>query len=229
MPKVTEAHLEARRDQIMEAAYRCFGRQGFHQTTMQDICREAELSPGAVYRYFESKDDIIIAACEACQQPDLKLFGQVAGLEDTFQILDVLADTAFADFLHDDAEIMVPLHVLWWSEAMRSEKLRTSYMDNALNPLVGALAQIVAAGQSKGDIDPELDTLSAARVLLATWQGFLIQRALDPEVEVAPYLQVVKALYKGSFLNGNEGEPPIDDQHNGNSATSNDHEEGESK
>ena len=59
MPKVTQAHLEARRQQILDAAFGCFARQGFHQTTMQDICREAELSPGAVYRYFDSKEAII--------------------------------------------------------------------------------------------------------------------------------------------------------------------------
>ena len=52
MPKVTEAHLEARRQQILDAASACFSRQGFHQTTMQGICREVDLSPGAVYRYF---------------------------------------------------------------------------------------------------------------------------------------------------------------------------------
>jgi len=63
MPKVTEAHIEARRHQILEAARTCFSRQGFHQTTVQDICKEAGLSPGAVYRYFPSKDHIIAATC----------------------------------------------------------------------------------------------------------------------------------------------------------------------
>ena len=61
MPKVTEAHMEARRRQILEAASACFSRQGFHQTSMQDICREAGLSPGAVYRYYSTKEDIIAA------------------------------------------------------------------------------------------------------------------------------------------------------------------------
>ena len=53
MPKVTEAHLEARRQQIVNAAFACFSLNGFHQSTMQDICQEAHLSPGAVYRHFQ--------------------------------------------------------------------------------------------------------------------------------------------------------------------------------
>jgi len=46
VPKVTQAHLDARREQILNAAVACFEDKGFHQTTMADICGEAELSPG---------------------------------------------------------------------------------------------------------------------------------------------------------------------------------------
>ena len=56
MPKVSDAHVEARRQQILEAASACFARQGFHQTSVQDICKEAGLSAGAVYRYFPGKE-----------------------------------------------------------------------------------------------------------------------------------------------------------------------------
>ena len=78
MPKVTDAHLEARRQQILDAASACFARQGFHQTTMQDICRKAELSPGAVYRYFASKEDIIAASCQECQNQSLDMIQAAA-------------------------------------------------------------------------------------------------------------------------------------------------------
>jgi TetR/AcrR family transcriptional regulator, transcriptional repressor of aconitase len=40
------------------AAQRCFARQGFHETSMQDVFRESGLSAGAVYRYFKGKDEI---------------------------------------------------------------------------------------------------------------------------------------------------------------------------
>ncbi|HEY9407971.1 MAG TPA: helix-turn-helix domain-containing protein, partial [Jiangellaceae bacterium] len=52
MPRVSEAHLAARRDQILQAAWTCFARDGFHATSMQDVFAEAGLSAGAVYRYF---------------------------------------------------------------------------------------------------------------------------------------------------------------------------------
>ncbi|MFI6869114.1 TetR/AcrR family transcriptional regulator [Nocardia sp. NPDC050406] len=61
MPRVSEEHLERRRQQILDAAQQCFSRKGLHAATMQDVFAEAGLSAGAVYRYFKSKDDIITA------------------------------------------------------------------------------------------------------------------------------------------------------------------------
>ena len=67
MPKVSEEHLEARKQQIVHAAFLCFSSKGFHPTMMQDICAEAELSAGAVHRYFSSKEAIIASACDESQ------------------------------------------------------------------------------------------------------------------------------------------------------------------
>jgi AcrR family transcriptional regulator len=50
-----------RRDQIMAAAKRVFARKGFHDTTIADIAKQAGLSYGSVYWYFESKDELFDA------------------------------------------------------------------------------------------------------------------------------------------------------------------------
>ena len=56
MAKVSDAHLEARRRSILEAATRVFSRKGVESATMAEIARLAGISPGAIYRYFESKE-----------------------------------------------------------------------------------------------------------------------------------------------------------------------------
>src|SRR5271167_129120 len=61
MPKISELQRESRRDQVLEAALACFSENGFHQTGMADIVRRSGLSHGAVYLYFQSKDDLIEA------------------------------------------------------------------------------------------------------------------------------------------------------------------------
>lgn len=61
MARVSQEHLDARRRQILDGAARCFARDGFHATSMQDVLKEVGLSAGAVYRYFTGKEDLIAA------------------------------------------------------------------------------------------------------------------------------------------------------------------------
>src|SRR3954449_6040071 len=75
-----------RRDQqtqrIMEAAKTCFVRSGFQGASMQQICAEAGMSPGALYRYFPSKEAIIEAICEANRREDAKIFAAMLSAPD---------------------------------------------------------------------------------------------------------------------------------------------------
>src|SRR5438105_4898115 len=61
MPRLTARTRDARRQQILAAARRCFTRNGFQATSMQDILAEAGLSAGSVYSHFTAKDEIITA------------------------------------------------------------------------------------------------------------------------------------------------------------------------
>ena len=65
MRTVNQEKFEARRLQVREAALACFKRKGFHQASMADICAEAGMSPGNLYRYYDSKEAVIAAICEA--------------------------------------------------------------------------------------------------------------------------------------------------------------------
>jgi AcrR family transcriptional regulator len=54
-PKV----VEDRRDQIIDAAMQVFAQKGFIRATNKDIAREAGITPGLIYYYFESKEDLL--------------------------------------------------------------------------------------------------------------------------------------------------------------------------
>jgi len=56
-----EREKERRRQQIMVAARRIFSKNGFNRATMEDIAKEAELSPGTLYIYFKNKDELYVS------------------------------------------------------------------------------------------------------------------------------------------------------------------------
>ena len=202
MPKVSEAHLETRKQQIVDAAFACFARQGFHQTTIQDICREAGVSPGAVYRYFASKEEIIEACCDQCRQTGMAALEASSHMDDTLEILDQLAATAFGELDQPDTYPVLSVKVQWWSEALRSPELRESLLRNDTEFWESALGQVISKAQGQGEINPDLNPAAAARVLLSMWQGFVLQKALDPGLDLASYLDAVRAMYSGSFWIG---------------------------
>src|SRR5437660_2890444 len=60
-PKV----VEDRREQIIDAAMRVFAEKGFTRATNRDIAREAGITPGLIYHYFENKEAVFHAIIEA--------------------------------------------------------------------------------------------------------------------------------------------------------------------
>lgn len=203
MPKVTEAHLEARRRQILDAACLCFAREGFHKATMHAICREAGLSPGAVYRYFGGKEEIIEAMVErnAAQSAGLAEYARDSG--DTSRVFEELASFFFgrvegAEGLAVDVEL--------WAEATHNDRvgrlLRRDFGGHR-----ELLEEIVRRAQQRGEVNDELDPVAVARVMISFFSGLLLQKALEGgEVDVRKYAEVALSMVSGTFWRGENPE-----------------------
>ena len=61
MPKVTEEHKQARREQILAGAQRAFARLGYEGATVARLEAETGLSRGAIFNYFENKEALFVA------------------------------------------------------------------------------------------------------------------------------------------------------------------------
>lgn len=64
MPKVSEEHKEQVRQHLLDAAWRVVGRDGVDAATTRAILDEAEMSAGALYSYFDSKDELLLVLTE---------------------------------------------------------------------------------------------------------------------------------------------------------------------
>ncbi len=197
MPKVTEAHVEARKQQILEAAIRCFGRQGFHKTTMQDICAEAALSPGALYRYFPSKEEIIEAMVAERRRQGFVRIEEARRLSNTVEALNILSG-AF-DEIDDIAGCAVDVEL--WGEAFRNPRIADA-LGSDMHAVCTAFASIIREAQDRGDINPDVDSHSVARIMLSLFHGMVIQKSLDPSIDLDRYVEALKAMMTGRFWLG---------------------------
>ncbi|MDT0268301.1 TetR/AcrR family transcriptional regulator [Streptomyces sp. DSM 44915] len=182
MARVSQEHLAARRRQILDGAARCFARDGFHGTSMQDVLRETGLSAGAVYRYFPSKDAIIAALAGDVLATVRECFRRSAESDDPPP-----PDALLAEALGRVAKRLVvpaPMLLQVWSETLRNPELRVTFQEN-FAALLGLWSRIVATYQRQGRMRPDVAPEAVARALAASAQGFLLQRALFGPVDEA--------------------------------------------
>lgn len=198
MPKVLPEYLETRRKEILDAAAGCFARRGFHQTTMQDICEESSLSPGAVYRYFRSKEEIIEAMCARGQNEDAELIRSTMARGGTMEALDELA-RLFLLNLQNSEQCILSIELA--SEARRNPVVN-DLIRKSREAIRTPLVEFVRLAQARGDFDPSLDPDAVATVMSSMYLGLLVQMLAEPELNTEAYTQVVHSLFGGSFWRG---------------------------
>ena len=200
MPKVTDAHVEARRQQIMDAARACFSRQGFHQTSIQDICQESELSPGAVYKYFPSKEHIIAASCRDCQQGLAEFITEAKSQGSSpLESLDFIFDHGLEMLNAEAFRDGTMMNVQVWSEAMRSEEVREALLGGTFETLVRAFAELFEDAQKRGEVDPKLDPRGLGVTLMGMFHGLVLHKSLDAQIDINACGDAMRALYRGLF------------------------------
>lgn len=191
MPKVTDAHRESRRDQILDAALARFAERGFQATSMAEIIGASGLSAGAIYSYFPGKREIAIAAAQRTLRDRA---GEIAGSAASGVVpspADIIR--AIGEGFDRDG-IPTGLIVQLWGEAATDP----GFFDLASGAFATLSAHFVSylsrwAAQERG-YDAEEAQLWAQEVLpamLALGQGYFVQRTLLPGFDTDRYLAAV--------------------------------------
>ena len=196
MPKISQAKRDARQQQILDAALACFSEQGFHQTGMADIVRRSGLSHGAVYLYFQSKDELIEALAVDRHRQEALLNAAAAHPEDPIEALRALV-RLYALALTDPAgEAMRRVGVNGWAEALRNARVRTSVVEGIDIPR-SVITTLVKRAQSDGLLSGSLSADAIARTLIATFQGFVLQAVWKQPIDVEACIAVIEAMLSG--------------------------------
>ena len=174
-----------RRDEILAAAQRCFVRSGFHGASMQDICAEAAMSPGNLYRYFPSKEALVAGIAERDRAEVAQQFARADLSHGFFAVLEGMAHHHFAE--KPNEQVLLCTEVM--AEARRNPDIaRISAAFDA--DVKKWLRNLLGAAVEHGDVPADIDLDGAVTMLMIIADGVWWRRALDPAFDPAAMVSI---------------------------------------
>ena len=202
MPKLKPQELETRRQEIISAARACFLRNGFHQTTTDQICHEANITPGGLYHYFGSKDELIAAVID--HSAEMVVDTLRASIDEASTAESAFRDTAmfFMQTWQDpDIENITRLELEIWAESAKNDKLAEKSR-RAWAMRMQVMEALIRRGIEEGVYDPTVaDPRGMASLMLAQLAGLRIGHLLwEPDFDLNGALRAMFLMHSGRLV-----------------------------
>ena len=174
-----------REENILQAAQELFFTKGIVATTIDDIARKADISKGAVYLHYKTKDEIYFAIANQGLAIMLEKFKEAAdehslGLE-KFKAIGY----AFYDFTKEHPEYSTLIYAQDAPRPSQGSALEDEF--RSLNMQIGAvMVSTIQQGIDDGSARPDVEPVPAALIISTSLQGFL--RTLLAEREMVARL-----------------------------------------
>ena len=177
--------------QILEAAVKVFARQGFHQSTVAQIAKEAGVADGTIYLYFKNKDDILVQFFRFRTQQVFESFREaVDGAETSTDKLRNLVRRHLAEFQRDRDGAVV-----YQVETHQNSRLAEAQIREMSKMYRDLISEIIEQGQQEGAIRKDLYVglvkrfiIGAVDEVINTWlhaeEDYDLVSMADPLVEL---------------------------------------------
>jgi AcrR family transcriptional regulator len=180
---------------------------GFHQTSMQQICSEAGMSAGNVYRYFPSKEAIIAGITERDRAEVASRLTSAQFTEDFFTTFAELARHYFVERSADEVGLCAEM----MSESRRNPTI-AKIMNECDVDVKERLVTMLRSAQARGDISRDAEIGAAVDMLMVITEGVWWRRAVDPTFDVESVMPMFfdvtryMLLDRGKGRSGSSGE-----------------------
>jgi TetR/AcrR family fatty acid metabolism transcriptional regulator len=151
-PVIKQPEINRKYHQILEAAVKIFARQGFHQSTIAQIAKEAGVADGTIYLYFKNKDDILVQFFSYRTKQVFESFREEVGRAETSSDkLRNLVHRHLAEFQRDRDGAVV-----YQVETHQSSRLAEAQIKEMSKMYRDLISEIVEQGQQEGTIRKDL-------------------------------------------------------------------------
>ncbi len=166
------------RNTILETSLSLFSQNGYDATSVAQICHDAQVSKGAFYHHFASKQELFLVLMESWLANVTGLV-EIAG-ERAESVPEALAHMgAISGSLFAALEDGFPILLEFWTQASRQPLV----WEKAVAPYrqyLNFFTKMMQTGIDEGAFDPSADPEAAARTLTAMVMGLLLQAAFEP-------------------------------------------------
>jgi AcrR family transcriptional regulator len=163
---------------ILNASMDCFSQHGYDATSVAQICQAAQVSKGAFYHHFPSKQalflDLMTTWLEGVEAAFVKAGNSAQGVPQAFEAMAGLTGQVY-----DALEGGFPILLEFWRQASRQPEI----WEEAVAPYhryLGLFAGMVRQGVEDGDFCSEINPETSARILMAMAMGLMLQSSFDP-------------------------------------------------
>lgn len=192
MPKLKPDVQRARREHILDAAEKCFARSGFHRTSIHDICKQASVSPGALYVYFDSKEALIAGISE---RDRAELADRLATLATAPDFMEALRQIGEQYFLEEP----VDMHRMCIDVGLESTRnARIGEIHQRFDRFImESFEKLFQKLKDEGRIAPTLDIPTVVKAFMVISDGLFWRRAVDPVFDPQSIIPVMLQLMAG--------------------------------
>jgi TetR/AcrR family transcriptional regulator, transcriptional repressor of aconitase len=194
--RVTQEHVDARRDSILGAAAQLFARKGISGATMAEIANEADLSAGAIYRYFKSKEDLVRAVFDDASVRNHHLFhGAADTATSPMHALELVGRKVWVEL--DDRDALI-CDIQMTLAAEHDPDDFAGDLHKTRSEVRQLLLEMVRQAQAAGEIEPSVNAEHLTIILQACTAGIqMLKLAPDDEFDLEATFNLFVRMVRG--------------------------------
>jgi AcrR family transcriptional regulator len=178
MPKMNDAARSDRRNHILISAWKCFSRQGFHATSMDEVIAETGMSSSSVYRYFRSKDELIDAAAEESLSGTYLMLTELTSHDPVPSPAETLAAMLRTLRQRQQGDFdLTKISMTAWAEALRRPTLH-DFAYHFYAKVTGAFTALAQRWKSAGMLAQESNPEQVASLFVSLMPGLVVMSHL---------------------------------------------------
>lgn len=182
VPKVSEEYKENKRQELLASAMACFAEKGYQSATIDDIVARSGMSKGAVYNYFNSKEEIYLtllsqATEKSFERVKAEINKKSTAKEKLEQMFNIYSDISYRDQAWSDRS---RVQMEFYLNAPRNEELNERMRERG-EMFRHFIVEIIEEGKRSGEFKEAVDSYLVAESYWSFTDGMFLHLLVEKD------------------------------------------------